>query len=174
MGNINDPNIISFDECSVEVNMQNNYGWSNKGQPCLKRFHPFRKRLSLALAINREGVVGYSLISNTFNGERFENFLAEHIFPTNKNKKILLDNFRAHKSKIVTESINKTNNKFVFNIPYNPQTNPVEYIFSIIKRKLSNKKVNNEDTLRKMISQIIEKIPKRIFNNCFNKSFGLL
>lgn len=174
LGNINDQNIISFDECSVEINMQNNYGWSNKGHPCLRRFHPFRKRLSLALAVNRKGVVGYSLIANTFNGERFEKFLAENIFPTNNNKKILLDNFRAHKSKIVTESIKKTNNKFVFNIPYSPQTNPVEYIFSIIKRKLASKKVNNEHTLRKIISHIVENIPKKIFNNCFNKSFGLL
>lgn len=116
--NLNDTNIISFDESSVEINMKNNYGWSKRGKPCLRRFYAKRRfRVTLALAISREKIVGYKVVNGSFDSSKFKDFLQDTIYPKYNNSKILLDNSSIHKSQIIKESISKTTNKFVFNIP---------------------------------------------------------
>lgn len=174
LGNLEINNIISYDESSVEINMQNNKGWSKKNTRCLRQFKPRKVRMTLGLAINRAGVVGFKIVKKSFNGAIFKDFLDATLLPIINNNKILLDNATIHKCKLVKESLSKTTNKFVFNIPYHPQTNPVEYIFGIMKQKLRKLNVSTEEKLQKTIEKILKKIPVDIFNNCYSKSFSLL
>jgi transposase len=44
-----------------------------------------------------------------------------------------MDNVRFHHSKIV-KGVKETRNKILYNIAYNPDTNPIENCFSIIKK----------------------------------------
>ncbi len=59
-------------------------------------------------------------------------------------------NARIHYSKIIKQYINTTSNKLLFNIPYNPETNPIEMYFSKFKR-LVRSKSDNENNLMRII-----------------------
>ena len=55
--------------------------------------------------------------------------------------KNVIDNARSHIAKNVLETIKNSGNDYVLNIPYNPQTNPIESYFSELKHyiKLDSK-----------------------------------
>ena len=46
-----------------------------------------------------------------------------------KNKLLLFDNARSHIAKSVLKSIKNSENDYLLNIPYHPQTNPIESFF---------------------------------------------
>jgi hypothetical protein len=62
-------NPISIDESAIYLGTRNNYGWSEKGKECEIYGKMKKQKLSLILAINREKVIGYSLINKSFDGK---------------------------------------------------------------------------------------------------------
>ena len=47
--------------------------------------------------------------------------------------KYLLDNVVIHKTKIISENLRKN---MIYNIPYSPQFNPIEYVNNELKRQI--------------------------------------
>ena len=62
--------------------------------------------------------------------DRFLDFLQKNILLKMKDKLLLFDNARIHVAKVVLYQIKSGGNDYVLNIPYNPQTNPIESFFS--------------------------------------------
>lgn len=127
------------------------YGWEIKGQKIVKEINTIRKRYTLICAITNKKVLHYKTISGSSNALIFKEFLEELFAKGIENKYLLLDNARIHHSKIVKEYIDQSSNKLVFNVPYSPEYNPIEMVFSKIKT-LIRKKSNN-------------KLPKNLLNN---------
>jgi transposase len=101
----------------------------------------------------------------------FKEFLEELENKGIKNKYYLLDNARIHHSKIVKEYMKVSTNKLLFNVPYSPEYNPIEMIFSKIK-SIVRKKSNNE-IIRKLLNNIrkaIKKIRRMDLYNSYTKS----
>ena len=85
------------------------------------------------MSISSKGVVGYKFYEKGgSNKYRFLDFLQKNILSKMKNKLLLFDNARSHIPKNVLETIKNSGNDYVLNIPYNPQTNPIESYFSRI------------------------------------------
>ena len=75
-----------------------------------------------------------------------------------KDKLLLFDNARSHVAKVVLDQIKSSGNDYVLNIPYNPQTNPIESFFSELKHYIKlDSKIEYNDLL-KSIKQSIKKI----------------
>ncbi len=166
--------IVSLDETSINLHSKPFYGWSKKGTRCIRKIKKVvRKRVSLILAISRKKVIGYKIVEKSVNGEIFKDFISD-ITSKKSNYNLLLDNARIHHYKKLKESITKTNNKLIYNIPYHPQSNPVEYIFSFLKNEIRQRNIDNMDKLKHAISVIIKKInnKKEMLNNCFNRAFN--
>ena len=53
-----------------------------------------------------------------------------------------MDNASIHKSKIVKPEYEHRDIKPVFNVPYSPDFNPIEAVFSKVKRLFSNARLN--------------------------------
>jgi len=67
---------------------------------------------------------------------------------------IVLDNASIHRSKQVQEYVEGTNGVLHHLPPYTPQLNPIEKIWSILKRKyVSNVSVKSFDTLKRLVDQ---------------------
>ena len=62
-----------------------------------------------------------------------------------------MDNVKFHHSKIVKDLISKTTNKEIYNVAYNPDTNPIEFCFSLIKNIVSKKNITNDKQLENEI-----------------------
>tara|TARA_A100000164_G_scaffold370590_1_gene396907 strand:- start:486 stop:1394 length:909 start_codon:yes stop_codon:yes gene_type:complete len=169
--NIND--IISIDETSIKSAMVKEYCRIIKGKRCYFKTNDnkvFRK-YTLLMAISTKGVIAYKFYEKGgSNKERFLNFLQENILFKMKNKLLLFDNARSHTAKDILENIKESENDYILNVPYNPQTNPIESFFSELKHYIKlDSKIEYNDLL-KSIKKSIKKIKKSHYKNHFTNS----
>ena len=86
----------------------------------------------------------------------------------NKYPNILLDNARIHHARILKESV--TDIRFIYNIPYTPEYNPKEQVFSKLKYLLRISNLTNENTLEN-IKLSLNKITTSELEGYFRNSF---
>ena len=165
--------IISIDEVSFDTNIIHNYGWSLKNIPIIKTIGATYKRVTMICAITNNKILHYKIINGSAKKETFLDFL-ENI-PNIRGKYLFLDNACIHHSKIVTEYVKTKKIKLLFNVPYSPEYNPIEIMFSklknLVKDCLNNSKLN---TLTNNITNSLKHITKNNLNNFFNYSFSKL
>lgn len=161
--------IWSLDESAFYINMLNEYGWSKKGETCIHNpINNVRKRYSLLLVISNKSVIKYNIYEGSINGNHFNDFFDD--MNIKENTKVILDNFRTHTSNVIKNHKNYKN--LLYNVPYNPETNPIEMAFSKIK---SYVKKRNNSTKEKLFNNIIKGIKSlrvKDLNGYFNKSFN--
>ncbi len=109
-------------------------------------------------------VIGYKLYKDIKGGittKEFNEVVNEFIKGIYTGKTILLDNASFHRFKILQNNILKTKNNFIYAIPYNPQTNPIENIFSQLKSYVRNDSPQTFETLDKSIIKTFNKYIKK-------------
>lgn len=123
----------SLDETSFGRHGKSMMGYSPKGT-----------QLKIKKSVNRITTVSYLVISNpsriihkvakqgAFNTQDFLKFLKSLSLPINS--VILLDNVSFHHSQVVKTLCLENKWNLLYTPPYSPQFNPIEGIFSIIKR----------------------------------------
>ena len=170
-----EPNkIISIDESSFDTNLRPVYGWSKKGSPLKKIIKsPRRKRKKLTLAVSNNKIIGHSLVNGSSNNIIFKNFLQTQVLPKIQNSVILMDNVRFHHSKNVVDLVNSTSNSILYNVHYNPDTNPIEFVFSIIKNFVRKSMANSNNSLDKSILDSFKLVTSDKLKNIFSHSLNL-
>lgn len=126
--------IISVDESSVYLESCPVYGYSKKGTRVTKNMkRPIRgNRVTLILAIsNKRGVVHHEILKGSCNSNIFAKFVSD--IPVEKSARVILDNVSFHHSRIVKDAATRNNISLTFIPPYQPDFNPVENAFSVIK-----------------------------------------
>ena len=167
--------IISLDETSVKPLMMKEYSRCMIGRRCVVKSsdnYVFRK-FTLLVAISNSKCVGYNLYKEgAMTKERFLEFLQKNIFGKYKNHLLILDNARCHNNDLVKEAIFKSGNKYLFSVPYSPETNVIEMFFNQFKHylKLTNK-VLKYDELTKEVTVSIGKVKKQNYKNYFNYAY---
>lgn len=164
-------NIISTDETSIELGMRVNKGWSEKGKRCQLKVTNKRKRYTLVLAINKTKVIGYKLVENALNGEQFKNFVTEKLLINNKST-LLMDNARIHHYKKLKEIMEEKNRKIIYNVPYCPEFNPIEYVFNVMKKEIRHDNtIDTYNDLVKYLNKFVKKMNVIGFKKYFEKSY---
>ena len=109
-------------------------GYSIKGERLrVKKPKSYIKTQSvLACVSNNNGNVVYEQRSGSYNSELFYNFLSTLKYKSGT--VFLLDNVRFHHSKIVKELAQSRQWVLLYTPPYSPVFNPIEGVFSIVKR----------------------------------------
>jgi len=125
--------IISIDEIHFDTTIKAFNGWEYKGKKICVNINPVKKRYTVICAISNKNIVHYKIIKNSANKIDFLEFI-KYISIKHKNKYFLLDNAQIHHAKNIKEYINTTTNKLIYNIPYNPETNPIKMYFSKLKK----------------------------------------
>jgi hypothetical protein len=70
----------------------------------------------------------------------------------NQKWSLLIDNARIHYYWKFKNYINKCGNiNIIYNVPYSPESNPIEKVFKEIKNNLKNESINNHNIERKII-----------------------
>lgn len=165
--------IISIDESSFHINNYCNYGYnySSKKVDFIKN-NTKRDRYSLLCAHNKSKIVDYIFVKGSIKKNIFIKFI-ENIKKKHKRSILFMDNASIHHSKEV-KSFAKKNNCILYNIPYNPESNPIEHLFNKIKIKILSKNNNNYKQLLNSIKNILKNIKKEELKNYFIKSFNSL
>lgn len=157
--NININDIISVDETHFDSFQNNNYGWGYKGNQLKKNSYITKRQQSCSVicAISNTKMIHKEII---YNGVKSVNFLSfiKNLIEKNKIKQkyILMDNASIHHNKHVTEYIEKSGNKILYNVPYTPELNPIELYFSTVKQKFRKQ---------------TKRFGKKDFTESINKSF---
>jgi transposase len=85
-----------------------------------------------------------------------------------------MDNAVIHKSKIIKNTIENSNNKLLYSVPYHPETNAIEEFFSQLKHYIKKESPNTYDDIDKVIKNIIlTKIKKDNLKNYLKHSFKI-
>jgi len=156
---------------------KNEVGWNIKGKKIYtKKYIKYKKRFTIIMVIDNKRVIHYKIIKDSANADDFKKFITEINKKYNlKNKYLLLDNARIHHAKIVKSLINEIKSTLLFNVPYCPEYNPIEMVFS--KMKLLIRQKNNNYLTNHLINNIknsIKNISKQNIKNYFDKSLNLL
>lgn len=163
--------IISIDETSIDTHLSNDYGWSKKGKRIIKKYKKLRKRFTLILAVSNKKIIHSLLIKGSAKKEQFKKFLIGLLKKVD-NKKLLLDNASIHRATEIRNLIANSNCEFIYNVPYSPQYNPIEKVFSKLKFLVKQENLYNKN-LQQMEQTIQKKykwITKNNLSNFYKKS----
>jgi len=169
---INLDNIISIDETSIDTHLSHNYGWSVKGKRIVKKIKATKYRYTLICGISNKKVINTRMVKNSANGESFIKFLEDLIkkLQTTKKYYLLLDNARIHHTKKLKDYINSISNiEIIYNVPYMPEYNPIEYVFNDLKKYLRNFIITKSNIMKK-VGIGIKKVNKNNLIKYYNNS----
>lgn len=152
--------ILCFDEVGFQMGMNPRYGWSPKGKRCEYKVNKGgRKNYSGMFLISTNGIEKWEIKNGSVKKDDLIKFFDEF---DNKGKMVMvLDNLRAHHNKDLKEKLRDKGLDGRWLPPYSPELNPIEEVFSNIKRSLRYKRVDNEKGLREEISKKVEEMNKR-------------
>jgi transposase len=170
--NIKGDDIISIDETSIDNQLYPLYGWSLKGKRIIIQKQAVRVRYTVITAISKDRIIHYDIIKNSANAVNFKNFIEKLVNKGVNNKYLLVDNARIHHAKIVKDYMNTTSNTFVYNVPYSPEFNPIEHVFSKLKNILRNKINNTKIKIIKNIHSAFRKVTSVELRNYYKYSLN--
>ena len=170
--NTNIDNLLSLDECSIDTHINHNSGWSSKGAKLTQIKKHTRQRYTVISVISNKKVMNTKIIKGSCNGEQFKKFIDETIeLLGNTNYSILLDNARIHHSRLIKQMQNQQL-KFIYNLPYSPEYNPIEHVFSKIKNIIKNKTNTNKNIIKHIntsFKQITRTNLRNYYATCIEK-----
>ena len=169
-------NLNSYDEMAIYLNDTPSYGWSKKGTDCIIKTKKSlnKKRYTIGMNININSDIDFTLIEGSLKQDKLINFFNKLNKNKIKNRTFLMDNSSIHKSKKMIKYIKDNNLKVIYNIPYCSEYNLIEYIFSLLRKKLLNEEINNEKDIIKIIVKFKKEINKNHVKNIFNKCMSYI
>mgnify|MGYP000980155621 CR=1 FL=1 len=171
-------NLVSVDEMAVYLGDIPPKGWSEKGKKCFihtKNKALKGKRFSLLMASSNKQIISFKVIEKGFKTNDFNDFFSFNIEKKLlNNKNILLDNATIHKTKSFIKIAKKGKINLIYNIPYHSEFNPIENIFSLLRKKLQNTEIKNEKDIIETTLNFSHEISENKLENIFNHSFKLL
>jgi transposase len=166
--------IVSIDESNYNINMTHKYGWSKKGKKINKTIKSTKRcTKTLLLGITKRKVIGYDIVNGSANNKIFYNFLENKILNKITNGCLLMDNVRFHHSKNIKELVEKSMNKIIYNVAYNPDTNPVEQSFNVSKKYVRSKEPHSDNELVNYISKSLKLLTSDKLANMFHHSLNI-
>lgn len=164
-------NIVSIDESHFQINMQQTHSWASSKTKIYRQTYNKRKDgVSLIMAVNKKKVIGFKIINGSVDRYIFKDFIESiykdgHVY--------LMDNARIHHAKVLKEYIEKSRASIIYNVAYNPETNPIEKVFNTLKSNIVNYNTQTIPKLYKAIERAIKKVTSDHLKNYFNKSLNV-
>jgi len=152
--------LFFIDECHICLDhLVRRYGHSAKGEICQSIAHRLSsQRFSLLACINKYvGMVYYEFVDTTakaIDSSRFNQFLHRLSLRLPKASIIVMDNASVHKPAYVKDIVRQQHLMYLFQSPYSPDYNPIEFVFGWIKQHLQRYEYST-DTLEDIIQTAI-------------------
>ena len=125
---------VSLDETSFGRNWCDSRGYAPIGRQLIVcRARPRMTTMSCLVAMTQSDILQRHVVSGSFCTDRFVEFLRSLELPPKA--VILLDNVRFHHAKAVKYLAQQRQWALLYTPPYSPWFNPIEGVFSIVKRQ---------------------------------------
>ena len=132
-----DDQVVCIDETYLCNIGNQSYGYFNRGKIPIVKNVSKRQKFSMAVAITPNKVLAIDKQRNAFTKESFNRFIMHSVVPAmdSNMKALLMDNVAFHKNKELLSFLQNKGIDCIFIPPYSPRCNPIEEVFSVIKRK---------------------------------------
>lgn len=161
--------LIFIDETWAKTNMTRLRGRAPRGQRLVdKTPHGHWKTTTLIAALGIQGMLCSTVVDGAVNGDVFEAFVEQVLVPQLKPGDIvIMDNLSSHKRARIRELIEATEAVLLYLPPYSPDLNPIEMVFSKIKRLLRKLGIRTRDALWESMQSVLDKVTPSDAINCF-------
>ena len=131
--------------------------------------------LALLCGISKEkGVEHHRVFEFSVNVDKFIEYI-DFLRETNRDEKICLfmDNLSAHTSERSKQAMRDRGFRWIYNVPYSPEYNPIELTFSMVKRNFRSLRAQKmtgliQDSHESMVKQAVKMIKKKDIVACVN------
>jgi transposase len=168
-----DPSRLVFiDETWAKTNMTRTHGWWRRGQKLPAKLpHGKWRTMTFLAALRCDGITAPFAFEGAMNGETFETYVEDVLTPTLRPRDlVIMDNLGSHKGQLVRRAIRKAGAHLFFLPPYSPDLNPIEQVFSKLKRALRKAEKRSLDALWPEIGRIIKTFTAQECANYFREA----
>jgi transposase len=172
-------NIVSIDEISICQLEQVTAGWSLKGEECLIELiansRMLNERYSVLMAVKKCKILNYTIVEKGIRTNKFIQFMTKLRISDKKNKNIyFMDNASVHTTIKFKKLINELNLNVIYNAPYHSEFNPIEYVFSLLRKEIQKNTNRTREEIINTINNFIKNVNPEYLINIFNHSFKIL
>jgi transposase len=125
------------------------------------------------MAISNKKIISYKLYEKNINGNKYLDFIKEIVNKYQNNYTLLMDNATIHKTKKFIKYCKTNKVNILYNIPYNPESNPIEMIFCPIKKFIKSNNTKSIIFINDSINEYITNINKDSLKKMFDKSLSI-
>ena len=131
-------NIAYIDETGIDTYLFREHGYAPKGQKIYDKISGNKyKRVGIVAAKIGEKIFAPMEYDGTMDSLLFETWFVEHFLPViNEGTVIVMDNASFHRKKQLICAAQKAGCILIFLPPYSPKFNPIEKVWSWLKRYL--------------------------------------
>jgi hypothetical protein len=120
------------------LTMRRPYTWSKCGKRACQYEFQFRgAKYSILPAISIDGIIHLEVLNNAVTGTDFHHFVQDLLPCMNEfplpNLVLVVDNASIHKVTGIQEMVEECGARLMYLLPYSPDLNPIELVFSSIK-----------------------------------------
>jgi transposase len=138
--------------------MTRTHGWGPKGDPLVDKVPQGHwKTMTFLAALTHKGIAAPFVLDGPINGESFaawvEQFLVRELEPGSI---VVLDNLGSHKAARIRRALRKAGCKLFFLPPYSPDLNPIEQVFSKLKRLFRKAKARSVEASWRQIGKLLD------------------
>jgi len=132
--------------------------WSLNPSAEVKRIPKNKQKIMVWGGISIKGLIGYHSFKTIMDGPYFVRILEDHLVPGAKKKfgrlwRLQMDNDPKHKSRVAQEFLSREVPEVIDWPSNSPDANPVENLWSIIKRRVEKGKPTNLEELNKFLHE---------------------
>ena len=142
-------NLVFLDESGCNIDMTRRYAYAQGGSRAVDSAPLSKpKNTTILSSIQLDGSLHYTTFSGGTTVEKFKQYLVNDLLPyLNPDSVLVMDNMKSHHAKAIKQLLEKAKVRYVFLLPYSPDLNPIENLWSKVKALLRKFKARTLETL---------------------------
>lgn len=136
-------NLVFLDESGINIDMTRHYARVKTGERAVDSTPLNTPRNTTILSsIRLDGRAAHTVYQGGTTAERFAEYLKKTLLPSlSSNDIIIMDNMRSHHAKAVKQVLHASGIRYLYLLPYSPDFNPIEKMWSKIMAYLRKAKI---------------------------------
>jgi transposase len=161
--------VLFLDETGATTNLIRSHGRSEQGQRCVA-FAPngHWKVVTAVAAVRLRGLTAAATMACPMDGALFQAYVREALVPAlEPGDVVVMDNLASHKHPRVRELIESAGARLLYLPPYSPDKNPIEPVWSKVKRLLRSAAARTVDALHDAFGAAMSAVTPADIAGCF-------
>jgi transposase len=161
--------VLFLDETGAVTNLTRTHGRCDQGQRCVARVPAGHWRTMTAVAaIRLAGLTAAATTPHAMDGELFLGYVEHALMPSLRpGDVVVMDNLPGHKLPAVRTWIESAGATLLYLPPYSPDFNPIEMIWSKVKRLIRSAAARTVDALHEAFATAMAAVTPEDIRGCF-------